>query len=173
MELVKAELRVALAYFIERQKLVAQAMMDMGLDLIEVGEFGSVTWAWNSQTKNTNIEEDIRKQFTKSDNPHMKKMFLLALRSSERKLSQSGIWIDSENNDWRYFLHGKGCRLVNVKTEEPIDWDCPDVNKYDRWKFMFHLMWQISSPERAEKLTSTHNWVGSSLELLMDEIIDV
>ena len=170
-ERVKAELRIALAYFIERQNLVAQAMMDLGLDLHEVGEFGPVTWVWNPQSENTNNEDDIRKQIAKSENPHIKKVFQLALRSNRRKLPQSGIWVDSENNEWTYFLHGKGCRLVNVKTGEPIDWDCPDVNKYDRWKFMFHLMWQISSPERAEKLISTHNWVRNSLKPLIDEII--
>jgi len=169
-ESVKAELRVALAYFVERQKLVAQAMLDMGLDLNEVGEFGAAAWVWNPQSESTNIDDDIRKQIAKSDNPQMKKLFQLALRSSERKLPQSGIWVDRESNEWIYFLHGKGCRLVNVKTGEPIDWDCPDINEYDRWKFMFHLMWQISSSERAEKLISTHNWVSNSLEPLMEEI---
>jgi len=85
-------------------------------------------------------------------------------------LPQSGIWRDSENNEWRYFLHGSGCRLTNVNTGEPIDWDCPDVNKYDKWKFMFHLMWQLSSSERGGKLISTHNWISASLDPLLDKI---
>ena len=169
-EKVKAELRDALIYFIERQKLVAQAMIDMGLDLNEVGEFGPIAWAGNPQTENTTIKDDIKEQIAKTDNEHVRKMLQLALRASERKISQSGVWLDKDNNEWRYFLHGSGCRLINVKTGEPIDWDCPDVNKYDTWKFMFHLMWQISSLERAEKLISTHNWAGKSLQPLIDEI---
>lgn len=167
---VKAELRNALAYFIERQKLVARAMVEFGLDLNEVGEFGPTVWVWNPQPENTNSQELIMKQIEQSDDPYIRKLFQLALRANERKIPQSGIWHDDENNEWRYFLHGSGCRLTNVETGEPIDWDCPDVKKYDTWKFMFHLIWQLSSLERAGKLISTHVWVGSSLEKLMEEI---
>lgn len=169
---VKEELRNALAYFIERQKLVAQAMMELGLDLNEVGEFGPVAWASNPQSENINAQDVVNKEIAKSADPYIQKMLQLALRATERKLSQSGIWYDNEKNEWKYFLHGSGCRLTNVKTGEPIDWDCPDVNRYDTWKFMFHLMWQLSSLERAGKLISTHIWASHSLEPLINEIKD-
>ena len=169
-EQVKAELKNALAYYIERQKLVAQAMMELGLDLNEVGEFGPVVWAWNPQSENIASQDVITEQIEKSNDPYVQKMLQLAIQASERKLPQSGIWVDSEKNDWKYFLHGSGCRLVNVKTGEPIDWDCPDVNRYDIWKFMFHLMWQLSSLERAGELISTHIWASHSLEPLVNEI---
>ena len=167
---VKAELRDALIYFIERQKLVAQAMMNLGLDLNEVGEFGPVAWVSNPESENSMSQKEINQQIEKSDNPRTQKMLQLALQASERKIPQSGVWLDKEKNEWRYFLHGSGCRLTNLKTGEPIDWDCPDVNKYDVWKFMFHLMWQVSSLERAGKLISTHNWASRSLEPLINEI---
>ena len=50
---VKDELSSALAYFIERQKLVAQAMIELGLDLNEVAEFKSAAWSSGS-----NLEDD-------------------------------------------------------------------------------------------------------------------
>lgn len=172
-EQVKAELRNALAYFIERQKLVAQAMMELGLDLNEVGEFGEfgpIVWAWNPQSENIASQDVIPEQIEKSNDPYEQKMIQLAIQASERKLQQSGIWIDSEKNDWKYFLHGSGCLLVNLKTGEPIDWNCPDVNRYDIWKFMSHLMWQLSSLERTGGLISTRIWASHSLEPLVNEI---
>ena len=167
---VKAELRDALIYFIERQKLVAQAMMDLGLDLNEVGEFGPIAWVSNLESENTISQDKINEQIEKSEDPRIRKMLQIAVRTSERKIHQSGVWFDNEKNEWRYFLHGSGCRLTNLKTGEPIDWDCPDVNKYDVWKFMFHLAWQVSSLERAGKLISVHNWVSRSLEPLINEV---
>lgn len=169
-EQVKAELRNALAYFIERQKLVAQAMSELGLDLYEVGEFGPIAWMWNPQSDDINYRDVVNKQIENSADSRLQKMLQLALRSNERKLPQSGIWHDNENNEWRYFLHGSGCRLTNVNTGEPIDWDCPDVNNYDAWKFMFHLIWQLSSSNRARYLVSTLTWVGASLDKILNEI---
>jgi hypothetical protein len=169
-ERVKAELREALAYFMERQKLVAQAMTELGLDLNEVGEFGPIAWASNPAVDQLSAQDKIKREIAKANDAQIQKMLQLALRASERALPQSGIWQDRENNEWRYFLHGSGCRLTNVKTGEPIDWDCPDVNKYDKWKFMFHLMWQLSSSEREGKLISTDLWLRNSLEPLLDEV---
>jgi hypothetical protein len=167
---VKAELREAVAYFIERQKLVAQAMTEFGLDLNEVGEFGAFAWVSNPEADQQSSEEKIKQEIAKANDPRIQKMLQVTLRSVGRALPQSGIWRDRENNEWRYFLHGSGCRLTNVNTGEPIDWDCPDISKYDKWKFMFHLMWQLSSLERGGKLISTHNWISASLEPLLDEI---
>jgi len=169
-ERVKAELREALAYFIERQKLVAQAMTELGLDLNEVGEFGPIAWASSPESDKLSAQDKIKREIAKANDPRTQKMLQLALRATERALPQGGVWCDGENNKWRYFLHGSGCRLTSVKTGEPIDWDCLDVNKYDKWKFMFHLMWQLSSLERGEKLISTNIWARNSLEPLLDEI---
>jgi len=167
---VKTELREALAYFIERQKLVAQAMIELGLDLDEVGEFGAFAWASNPEAEKLSAQDKITQEIAKANDPRTRKMLQLALRASERTLPQSGVWRNGENSEWRYFLHGSGCRLTNIQTGEPIDWDCPDVNKYDKWKFMFHLMWQLSSLERGGRLISTNIWARNSLELMLDEI---
>jgi hypothetical protein len=43
-KLVKQELYKAIIYFIERQKLVAQAMLDLGLDLGLIARFGAIAW---------------------------------------------------------------------------------------------------------------------------------
>jgi len=168
-EQVKDELRNALAYFIERQKLVAQAMIELGLDLNEVGKFKAAAWASGAKSKN-NETINTMASFEEIEDPHVREMFQVAKRASERNLAQSGIWRDSENNEWRYFLHGGGCRLTNTKTGEPIDWDCPDINSYDRYKFFHHLEWQLTSSERAEKLLSSGSIEKETLKTLINEI---
>jgi len=169
-EKVKAELKEALAYFIERQKLVAQAMTDFGLDLNEVGEFGAFAWVSDPESDKQSSQGKIKPEIAKTNEPRLQKMLQVALRASERALSQSGTWRDGETSEWRYFLHGSGCRLTNMKTGEPIDWDCPDVKKYDKWKFMFHLMWQLSSSDRSRKLISASTLTRETIESLLDEI---
>ena len=168
-EQIKEELRNALAYFIERQKLVAQAMIELGLDLNEVGKFKAAAWASGPKTKN-NEAINTMANFEEIEDPYVRELFQVAKRASERNLSQSGTWQDKENNEWRYFLHGGGCRLTNIKTGEPIDWDCPDVNSYDRYKFTDHLEWQISSPERAGKFILTRGLEKDTLESFVDEL---
>ena len=163
----KEELKNALDYFIERQKLVAQAMIDLGLDLNEVAKFKSAAWSSGSKLEGNNSNSAS----VSSDNVQVQELFQVAKRVSERNLSQSGIWQDYENNEWQYFLHGGGCRLTNRKTGEPIDWDCPDVNSYDKYKFLHHLEWQLSSSERAEKLTKSRRLEKDKLESLINEIV--
>jgi hypothetical protein len=164
---VKDELMNALAYFIERQKLVAQALVELGLDLNEVAEFKSA--AWSSGTKLKGDNSHIAS--SSPENAQVQELFQVATRASERNLSQSGIWQDHENNEWQYFLHGGGCRLINRKTGEPIDWDCPDVNSYDKYKFLHHLEWQLSSSERADKFPVSRRIEKAELESLINEIV--
>jgi hypothetical protein len=162
-EQIKEELRNALAYFIERQKLVAQAMSELGLDLNEVAEFKSAAWSSRPKSNPVINLEEIQDSYTR-------KLYQVAKRASERNLSQIGVWQDVEKNEWRYFLHGGGCRLTNLATGEPIDWDCPDTNSYDRYKFFYHLEWQMTSSERVEKLSFSRNVEKETLKTLINEI---
>jgi hypothetical protein len=47
---------------------------------------------------------------------------------------QGGFW--GRNNEWMYYFHGAGCRIIHTITGEPIDWDAPDVNRLDRFFFV-------------------------------------
>jgi hypothetical protein len=160
---IKDELRNALAYFIERQKLVAQAMMELGLDLQEVAEFKALAWASGKKS-------DIALNIEEIEDPYTRKIYRVAKRASERNLSQSGIWRDGKKNEWRYFLHGGGCRLTNSATGEPIDWNCSNVMLYDKYFFIRHLNWQISFPDRSKNFTLLQGLEKDKLESLIDEI---
>jgi uncharacterized protein DUF6896 len=52
---------------------------------------------------------------------------------------QKGQW-----GEWHYFFHGGGCRLVHVLTSEPINWDLPDLNCFDKFWFLEYLEWLLS-----------------------------
>ncbi len=172
-ERVNSELKEALTYFIERQKLVAQAMTEMGLDLNEVAQYGALAWVSTlPPDKNGKVVKsvDAYSEYENSDNEERQKWYQVAKRASERNLPQTGIWHDSEQNEWEYTLHGGGCRLVNTKTGEPINWDPPDVNSYDTFKFMYNLKWQISFPERATKLSTISFLVTKTIEPFLKEI---
>jgi hypothetical protein len=159
------DLREALKYFIERQKLVAKAMTEMGLDLDEVAEYGALAWASPDEKSKENYEK-----FAQSESIWHRKVYQVAKRASERKLPQRGIWRDSEQNEWEYSLHGGGCQLRNIETGEPIDWDAPNVNSYTLMFFERHLLWQMSYPYRSIKLGYLRLVMLQSVNLLMKEI---
>lgn len=59
-----------------------------------------------------------------------------------------GYW--GKNNEWRYLIHGNGCRLTHTVTEEPIDWDAPDPQAFDSWFFSIHLKWLFNQTTEDE-----------------------
>ena len=66
---------------------------------------------------------------------------LLQARASYAKAPQSGLW--GKDNEWRYFVHGKGCKLTHIITNEPLEWDAPDLTAFDKWWFVNYLEWLI------------------------------
>lgn len=168
---IKQELYKAITYFIKRQQLVAQLMIDLGLDLEEVGKWGALTWASGS-----GIAKESRLNSDKDVLNKDQEVFDVIKRASERKLSQSGIW--SNKNEWEYFLHGRGCRLRNVNTEETITWNCPSVLVFDPYFFLDHLKWRIDTHYREDELYHIRKWLQQqsndlqSILTFIEEMVD-
>ncbi len=168
--LVKQELSEAVAFFIKRQRLVAQAMLDLGLDLKRVGVVGTLAWVPGyhefaeelAKSQPDLSEEDRRKALQEYDDANT--------------VPPEGIWTDPDGSTWEYYLHGIGCNLTNVFTREPVCWNCPDVNAFDWFFFMRHLEWQLRDPDRNAKLKHTQVWFsnddGSSFYALIHEMMD-
>jgi hypothetical protein len=55
--------------------------------------------------------------------------------------TQLGDW--GPNREWKYFLHGGGCRLTHTITGEMIDWDAPDLYRFDQYSFVIWLDWSL------------------------------
>jgi hypothetical protein len=177
--LIKQELYEAIAYFIERQDLAAQAMLDLGLDLEEVGKYGALAWV-SSATRTLKDAEKPLDLFIEGS-----ELYNVAKRAEALGVPQVGFWKDYDHNEWKYFLHGGGCRLTNTETGEPIEWNCPNKLSFTPWFFCFHLEWQLDSPERKNKLLHTRNWIQeiqprdsdwinimTQIEALIGEMID-
>lgn len=137
-----AEVFGAIAHFIDRQKLVAQAVKDLDIDLEDVGKYGAAVW---SQQGN---QEPLPPLSSTSASDQARGLWKAVQRARCRKpVAQRGIWGDSE--EWTYFLHGKGCRLHNVLTGEVINWDCPNVEAFDPYFFLDHLRWRLETEEES------------------------
>ncbi len=44
-------------------------------------------------------------------------------------------------HEWSYYFQGAGCRLINGKTAEIIEWEAADLNTFDRYWFVNWLEW--------------------------------
>lgn len=168
-QLVKRELYHAITHFIERQKLVAQAMVDLGLDLGEVGCYGVLAWAADLPSDWAII------QFGAEKIPEDHKLYSMRKRVEALQLPDKGVWVDPDGNEWEYYLHGRGCRLTNTLTGEPIDWEC-NVPAFETWFFLQYLEWQLNSPDWKARLAHTQEWIQirglDSVRELIREIED-
>jgi uncharacterized protein DUF6896 len=148
-QLTKDELIEAITYFVRRQELVAQALIDFGLDLDAIAILGAGGWT---------LGADGAKQLSEVTPNNFQDEFRSALQrmieNNSPKLNQTGSWQDKNGGIWNYFMHGGGCLLINQVTGEPIDWDCPSTIDFDAFKFCSYLKWQIEKfPNKYPHLT--------------------
>jgi len=66
------------------------------------------------------------------------------------KSTQSGYW--GEDKEWRYFIHGRGCRLIHRVTGEPIEWDGPEVQRFDPYWFLNWVVWLLTQEDKSEPI---------------------
>lgn len=142
---VKQELYDAISFFIERQHLVAQAMLDLGLDLKEVDRYGPVAWASSVKESIANWAEPD------SEDTQVKEILEVVRRVQVRQVAQSGIWRDSDNNEWKYFLHGKGCLLTHSHTHEKTIGIARTFCHLTR--IFLWIIWSGNLPRLSEKIT--------------------
>jgi hypothetical protein len=67
---------------------------------------------------------------------------LKALQAQVAGIPQKGYW--GEHDEWEYFFHGGGCRLVHTSTGEPIDWDAPNIRRFDKFWFLNYMQWILA-----------------------------
>lgn len=92
----------------------------------------------------------LRPDLLARDDESMSLNEIIKLAETYRDIPTTGIWKDTDH--WHYTIHGRGCRLVNTKTGEPIDWTLPHLNEfYDEW-FIIWLYWYIDMYETSNEL---------------------
>ncbi len=170
--LAKQELLQAIAYFIDRQSLVAQLITDLGLSVTAIGAYGPGAWAWNP-AQNTS---ELQRELETVTRPELYDFYVAAIRAHELRVPQQGIWQDQNGQAWSYYFHGTGCQVKNVRTEEIIDWDCPIVTAFDPFFFQEHLSWQFANTRIPHQLEHLQTWIAQSathsLQHLIDELIN-
>jgi hypothetical protein len=100
--------------FVERQQLVFDALMDLRPHFV--------------------IYADHRTKLTDKEGQEVSRLRLKYYRSSP-----SGYW--GTDNEWEYYVHGGGCRLTHTVTKEPLDWDAPNIYRFDKFWLVSYLEW--------------------------------
>lgn len=113
--------RNLILYFIERQRLVVLAVLDLSPKLLTMDQ--------SANFPSIDLEPYIDRFYERLGN----------IKSGES--FQSGIW----KNDWKHWLHGKGCRLTHIQTGERLDWDAPDAHAFRIEWFWNHLDWRLEN----------------------------
>lgn len=88
---------------------------------------------------------------------------LLNLANKYKHIPSSGIW--RRYGTWRYYLHGGGCRLTNIISGEPIEWDAPHLNRLYMGWFVNWLRW-------VERTNGTGEGVSDNqIKAMFDELV--
>lgn len=74
---------------------------------------------------------------------------------------QVGVWQNSEGL-WEYYFHGNGCRLMHEVTGEVIDWDAPNNEMFDPWKFIYWIKWAVET--KPKHLTDEANCLETKIK---------
>jgi hypothetical protein len=168
--LAKQELYQAIAYFIERQQLVVQAMLDLKLDLNAIGKFGAYGWVSSASSIDGKRNLDMFSQ--ELINERQRELFNSVKYAEKMKVPGLGSWRDKSGVEWKYLLHGAGCSLENVLTNEPLDWDCPNPKAFDKFFFYRHLEWRVNAQQDENALKWMKELLGEfdSLRLLVNSL---
>jgi hypothetical protein len=168
--LAKQELYQAIAYFIERQQLVVHAMLDLKLDLDAMGKFGASGWV--SRVSSIDGKSHLDTFSQEPINERQREFFNAVKYAEEMKVPGLGSWRDKSGFEWKYLLHGAGCSLINVQTNEPIDWDCPNPKAFDKFFLYRHLEWRVNARQDENDLKWMKELLGEfdSLRLLVNSL---
>lgn len=66
----------------------------------------------------------------------------------EATATQRGRW-----GEWHYRIHGGGCSLVHEATREPIQWDSPDLRRFDPHWLIDWLTWRAGTTSGGFEVT--------------------
>jgi hypothetical protein len=96
---------------------------------------------------------------------------LIQMTKLYSQVPQSGQW--GNNKEWGYFIHGRGTRLTHAITQEPIEWDAPDIRTFDGFWFLNYLQWLLHQDTGDETISSVKSWLSNPGTSLQDLIFDI
>lgn len=123
--MTRDDILTMIATYIARQQLACEALAELRPDKIVIARMLA--------EGDDNLEE------------------LLSVAEWNKDAPYSGFW--NRYGNWRYSIHGNGCRLMNLETGEPLDWDAPDKEVFDLYFFVNWFMWVIKQEQQARDIT--------------------
>jgi hypothetical protein len=142
-------MRGIIEYFLQRQTLVARAMLEVHPQPLRM--YGTHIFG----VEIAPCVERWRRRIATDDN--------------FRFNWQSGVW----GGEWRHFAHGYGCRLTHIHTGEPLEWDAPDLLAFDEYWFGNHLTWRIQQTLSPDQVEAYSQWLWSIFQHMQDQQIIV
>ena len=91
----------------------------------------------------------------------------IELRLENQRKSQVGFW--GKEQEWEYFFHGGGCRLIHKQTGERINWDAGDLNTFNLDWFISHLQWHLKQSDDNEDIKIVRSALNYT-EVISDEL---
>lgn len=82
-----------------------------------------------------------------------------------------GVW----NNEWKYHLHGDGCELTHLRTNERYDWDVNDPNIFFTGQLISYLDWIKSVSVNDVNVITYKSWEKESslgLAVLLECLVE-
>jgi hypothetical protein len=138
-------MRGVIAFYLERQKLVAQAMLDVHPQPL---------YMCGTHILGEEIEPHVQRWLKKIDSDE----------DFERNW-HNGIWQD----EWRYHAYGLGCQLINIHSGEPVAWTVPHFDSYDQDSFMEHLNWRIAQTAPLDNVEGYSKWLHALYQYMLDQ----
>lgn len=111
--MVEDNIKILIVEYVSRQKLVYACMMALRPDLIALSD------KTLSRDKKVEIIKERQRIIPRIPN--------------------IGTW--EKYGTWEYYIHGAGCKLVNLMTKEPLEWDAPNINVFDDLWFFNWCKW--------------------------------
>jgi hypothetical protein len=138
-------MRGVIGYYLDRQQLVARAMLDVNPQPL---------YMCGTHVLGIEIEPHV--------NHWLRKMEM----DDDFQLNwHHGIW----DHEWQYEALGIGCTLTHLQTGEPIAWNAPHLDTYDEAGFMNHLNWRIAQTVEPENVESHTRWLQSIYQYMLDQ----
>ncbi len=106
-------LRNLIAYFVERQRLVILAMLDIHPVALKID---------GSRILNIDLTS-----------------YITAYQNTSASSLSKGIW----KEEWEYKVHGIGCKMKNIHNGEILEWDAPNPEAIRFEWFWQHLNWRM------------------------------
>ncbi len=87
------------------------------------------------------------------------------------RATQKGNW--GKNKEWTYYIHGGGCALTHAITGEPIEWDAPDLHRFDPYWFVNWVKWRVRQNAAAEIVGAISSRIEDQDEEFRKFIFDI